>query len=271
MWKEKKYPTISKHGRNGYNSAFKNSASLHNMKIRDIRTSHMEQIMQTIEGGYQVQTRLKTFWGQVFKYAMEHDLLQKNYADFVKTRDKDPGTKRTAIPPEDREKIWAAIDAGNHDAEIAMIYIYTGMRPSELLLVEKANVDLDARIMIGGIKSEAGQNRHIPIHRCIEPFIRRLMATDGEYLIMRYDKGKPEEMAYRRFTDYHWNPLMEQLGMDYTMHYTRHTCATMLREAKVEEDIRKLIIGHKNQDITDRYTHHTDSMLIEAMDSVPGR
>lgn len=271
MWREKKYPTISKSGQTGYNSAFKNSAALHNMKIRDIRANHMEQIMHTIEGGYQVQTRLKTFWGQVFKYAMEHDIIQKNYSDFVKLRDKDPGTKRTAIPAEDREKIWAAIDAGNHDAEIAMIYIYTGMRPSELLLVEKANVDLDARIMIGGLKTEAGQNRHIPIHKCILPFIRRLMQTDGEYLIMRYDKGKPQELAYRRFTDYHWNPLMKQLGMDYTMHYGRHTCATMLREAKVEEDIRKLILGHKNQDITDRYTHHPDSMLIEAMDSVPGR
>ena len=41
MWKEKKYPTISKSGQNGYNSAFKNSVALHNMKIRDIRTSHI--------------------------------------------------------------------------------------------------------------------------------------------------------------------------------------------------------------------------------------
>ena len=142
---------------------------------------------------------------------MEHDLLQKNYSDFVKLRDKDPGTKRTAIPAEDRAKIWAAIDAGNHDAEIAMILMYTGMRPSELLLIEKANVDLDARIMIGGLKTEAGQNRHIPIHKCIEPFVRRLMETDGEYLIMRYDKGKPQEMTYSRFSVYHWNPLMKQM------------------------------------------------------------
>lgn len=271
MWKEKKYPTISKSGQNGYNAAFKNSAVLHSMKMRDIRASHMEQIMTNLEGGYQSQTRLKTFWGQVFKYAMEHDIIQKNYADFVKLRDKDPGTKRTAIPPEDRKKFWAEIDAGNHDAEIAMILMYTGMRPSELLLIEKANVDLDARIMIGGLKTEAGQNRHIPIHKCILPFIRRLMETEGEYLIMRHDKGKPQEMAYNRFKVYHWDPLMKQLGMNYTPHYGRHTCATMLREAKVDLDIIKLILGHANGDITDRYTHHPNSMLVEAMDSVPGR
>ena len=97
------------------------------------------------------------------------------------------------------------------------------------------------------------------------------METDGEYLIMRYDKGNPQTMTYNRFTRYHWNPLMKQLSMDYTPHYGRHTCATMLREAKVEEDLRKLILGHANGDITDRYTHHSDSMLTEAIDSVPGR
>ena len=38
-----------------------------------------------------------------------------------------------------------------------------------------------------------------------------------------------------------------------------------------EEDIRKLILGHKSDDITDRYTHHSDAMLLEAMDSISGR
>lgn len=271
MWKEKKYHGISIAGQRAYNSAFKNSATIHNMRIRDIRTAHLEQIMQNVEGGYQLQARLKTFWGQVFKYAMEHDIIQKNYAEFVKLRDKDPGTKRTAIPAEDREKIWELIDAGNTDAEIAMIYIYTGMRASELLEVKKENVDLSTRIMIGGLKTEAGADRHIPIHPCIMPFMERLMATPGEYLVMRYDKKEPQKIGYNRFKIYHWNPLMEQLGMEYTPHYGRHTCATMLREANVQEDIRKLILGHKNEDITDRYTHHSDAMLVAAMDSVPGR
>lgn len=272
MWKEKKYKDISKSGQNGYNSAYKNSAPLHNMKMRDIRASHMENIMQTIPGKYQVQTRLKTFWGQMFKYAMEHDIIQKNYSDFVKTRDKDEGTKRSDIPAEDREKIWKAIDAGDRDAEIAMIYIYTGMRASELLEVKKENVDLKNRIMVGGLKTEAGHDRRIPLHKAIMPFMERLMETPGENLIMRYDRGKVEKMPYSRFSRYNWDPLMERLGMnEYTPHYARHTCATMMREAKVPDDLRKLILGHKNDDITDRYTHHPDSMLIEAIDMVPGR
>ena len=271
-WKEKKYPDISKSGQMGYDAAYKNSEPLHNMKMRDIRTAHMEEIMRTIPYGFQVQAKLKTFWGQLFKYAMERDIIQKNYSEFVKTRDKDEGTKRSAIPPEDRAKIWQAADAGNPDAEIAMIYLYTGMRPSELLEVKKENVDLAARIMIGGMKTDAGKDRHIPLHKDILPFVERLMQTDGEKLIMRYDKGKPQTMSYPRFNIYHWQPLMQALGLEqYTPHYGRHTCATMLREAGVAEDLRKLILGHASGDITDRYTHVNDAMLVEAIDQIPGR
>lgn len=272
MWKEKKYATISVVASKSYDSAYKNSEPLHNLKFREIRTSHLDEVMLNLPSGYKVQTRLKTFWGQLFKYAMEHDLIQKNYAEFVKTRDKDPGTKRTAIAKEDIEKIWAAIDAGDRDAEIAMIYIYTGMRPSELLEVQKARVDLKGRMLIGGLKTEAGIDRHVPLHKCILPFMERLMQSEGEYLVMRPDTKKPTQMAYQRFKKHHWDPLMERLGLEkYTMHYTRHTCATMMREAEIAEDLRKLILGHANGDITDRYTHHPDYMLIDAIDKLPGR
>lgn len=272
MWKKKKYADASPASRKGYNAAYNNSTPLHKMKMRDIRTLHLEQIMASSTLGYQSQVLMKTLWGQLFKYAIEHDICQKNYAEFVKTKDKDPGTKRTAIPPEDREKIWQAIDAGDHVAEIAMIYLYTGMRASELLQVKKENVNLDTRILIGGLKTEAGADRHIPIHKCILPFIERLMQTEGDYLLMRYDKKKPQMIKYPRLLEHMWEPLMGRIGLSkYTPHYGRHTCATMLREANVEEDIRKLILGHKNADITDRYTHISDAMLVEAMDTVKGR
>ena len=270
MWKKKKYADASETAQRGYTAAYKNSAPLHKMKMRDIRALHMEQIMENINLGYNSQILIKSFWGQIFKFAMEHDICQKNYAEFVKLKDKDPGTKRTAIPPEDREKIWQAIDAGDHDAEIAMIYIYTGMRATELLKVKKENVDLKARILIGGLKTEAGADRHIPIHKCIVPFIERLMQTEGEYLVMN-TKGTPKPATYSSLKTSSWVPLMERLGLEYTPHYCRHTCATILREANIEEDIRKLILGHKSADITDRYTHISDAMLVEAMDTVQGR
>jgi len=270
LWKAKKFPELSKSGQKNYTSAFKHSAALHSMKMRDIRTFQLEEVMQNMHAGYVVQSFLKTLWTQLFTYAMEHDIIQKNYATFVKLRDAVPTTTRDAIPPDDRAKIWDAANAGNHDAEIALIYIYTGLRANELLLMLKADVDLSNRIMVGGSKTKAGKARRIPIHKDILPFVERLMKSPGERLLVWDKRGTIGPISYNCWINGHWHPLMKQLGMNYTPHYARHTCATMLREANVAEDLRKLILGHANGDITNRYTHHPDAMLRDAIDCMPG-
>ena len=272
MWSAKKYPDLSKSGVNRYNAAFKHSEALHNMKMRDIRTLHLEKVMMQVQAGHQTQSAVKILWGLLFKYAMEHDIVDKNYADFVSLRDKDEGTKRSAIPNEDIAKIWKAIDDGDEDAEVAMIYIYTGFRLSELLEIKKENIDVANRIMIGGKKTAAGKDRRVPIHKCILPFIEKRMQGDSEYLITGRGKLEGKPLKHSQYTYNHWDKLMDRLGFEeYTPHYARHTCATLLRVAGVEDDLRKLILGHSTTDITDRYTHHPDSMLVEAIDKLPGR
>lgn len=268
MWKARKYPEISEAGRRLYTAQYKNSAAIHDLKMKEIRSFHLEHIMQNIKGGYKTQTAIKTFWGQVFNYAIEHDIIQKNYSAFVKTRDKDTGTTRTPIPEEDIKKIWNAIDEGDETAEIVMIYVYTGLRLNELLEIPIENVNLDTRIMIGGKKTAAGKDRKIPIHKCILPFIEKRVRTNNEYLI----EASGKRLKGQTFSKSYWSKLMDRLDIQgCTPHYTRHTCATMLRVAGVEEDLRKLILGHASGDITDRYTHVPDSMLVEAIDKLPSR
>lgn len=271
MWSKKKFPNVSKQAQYSYSGAFKHSEPLHNMKMRDIRTKEMEAIMMSLKGGYNLQNNLRLLWGQMYKYALEHDLVQKDYSAFVKLRDKLPETKRNAIAKDDIKKLWEEIDKGNETAEIAMIYIYTGLRATELLETPKANVDIKNRIMIAGKKTDAGKDRRIPLHKAILPFIEKRMKEEGEFLITYENKSKRVPFSYAKYNKYCFLPLMEQLNMDYTIHYCRHTLATWMREAGIEEDLRKLILGHKNEDITDRYTHHPDSMLLEAIDKLEGR
>lgn len=271
MWSAKKFPSVSKIAQYGYTASFRHSEPLHNLKMRDIRAKEMEAIMQHLKGGYQLQNKLKTFWGQMFKYAMEHDIVQKDYSAFVKIRDKAPETSRTDMAKEDIQLLWDKADNGNDIAEIALIYIYTGLRATELLEATKNNVFLDKRILIAGKKTEAGKDRRIPIHRDIFPFIEKRMKEDGERLITFAKSGKRKTYTYSNFNVNYWIPLMESINANYTIHYARHTFATMMREAGIEEDIRKLILGHKSADVTDRYTHYSDDMLLAAIDKLEGR
>lgn len=267
LWKAENYPRFAEGNKRGYNAAFNNSAPLHDMKMRDIKPAQLKSVMEHIGGGVASQKRLKTFWNQIFKYAEQNDIIDKNYSQSVRLRDKDEGTTRRAIPKEDRDKMWAAVGKVK-DADLAVIYCYTGLRPSELLDIKKKDVDLAERIMVGGIKTAAGKERHIPLHKDIIPLIEKRMEAPGAYLVMREDGKK---VSYPYFRLYVWKPFIKALGLDYTAHECRHTCATMMREAKIDEDLRKLILGHANGDITDRYTHIPDSMLVEAIDLLPGR
>jgi len=40
--------------------------------------------------------------------------------------------------------------------------IYSGLRPSELVKIETANIDIESRTMKGGIKMETGKEQSYP-------------------------------------------------------------------------------------------------------------
>ena len=49
---------------------------------------------------------------------------------------------------------------------------------------------------------------------------------------------------------------LASLGINHSFHDTRHTCATLMERANISSLHRKLILGHKINDITDGvYTH----------------
>ena len=64
---------------------------------------------------------------------------------------------------------------------------------------------------------------------------------------------------------------MEPYGMQrYTPHCTRHTCISLLAEAKVDQTSIKLIVGHRGaMSLTERvYTHLDVDTLIEAVNKM---
>ena len=59
--------------------------------------------------------------------------------------------------------------------------IYSGFRIGELLELETKNIDLINMTMTGGLKTEAGKNRLVPIHPKIFPLIEKRYNKDNQY------------------------------------------------------------------------------------------
>ena len=142
------------------------------------------------------------------------------------------------------------------------------MRITELLTMEQRNVVIQDRYMIGGIKTEAGKNRIIPINKKILPFIESRYNIDTDFLIRKQNKGKSEAYSYHGFRYAVWKPVMDRLGMSHSIHDTRHTTISLMDAAGVNKTAIKRIVGHKNQDVTDHYTHKSVEELIQEMDKI---
>lgn len=70
-----------------------------------------------------------------------------------------------------------------------LIFIYSGMRITEMLTLTKFNVDLKNQVIKAGIKTEAGKGRIIPIHPKILKYVTNWYNKNGETLIFK-DGGK---------------------------------------------------------------------------------
>lgn len=117
-------------------------------------------------------------------YAVEYELVDRNYSRTFKLTDdtiKEIQTvKKEHIPFSDDEMALLWKNLGHkYGIEFMIIQCYSGWRPQELGLIELADVDLSNWTFKGGIKTDAGENRVVPIH----PRIRDLVSKSYEELI----------------------------------------------------------------------------------------
>ena len=114
-------------------------------------------------------------------------------------------------------------------------------------------------------KTDAGI-REVPIAEKIVPFFEYWMQRKCDHLICTPDE---EPFLYRNYYDSYWTPLMQQMNMKHRPHDTRHTCVSLLTEAKVDERIIKKIVGHKGQGVTQIvYTHVDLPYKLEAINLI---
>ena len=160
------------------------------------------------------------------------------------------------------------------ESKLILIYIFTGARPSELLNLSKDRFHIDeickddgeikkVSYVIAGIKTSAGQDRIIPIHNVIKPFIKEILGNND--IFMPYTQKVPYEV-YKRDIFY---PTMKRLDMNHLPHDTRHTFGTLAELYKLDSYMVKKILGHKFQDLTkDVYTHVMVNKLNEEINKI---
>lgn len=280
-WSEKHFEQFPSTQR-GLTAAYKACTPIYEMRMGDIRLKHLQDIMDAISHkSVSTQNNLKTVFLQTYKYCMENDILQKDYAQFVKikqTPKKDISNKyftAEEIKKVFENKDWAVtIPHGKgkkYQIEMQLvdsiiILLYTGVRIGELLSLKSADVDLDQRIIhLHGTKTDAAE-RKVPIHKEVIPYLEKRLAAGNEYLIPNGTGSQFDDKAYRK---YFFNPFTEFIESTHlTPHATRHTFISVMDNCGVSSEsvVLKRMVGHSNKSVTQHYTHKDINQMLAAID-----
>ncbi len=263
IWSERKFKEVGESSQSLYELAYRKCEKLHNMDMLDIKTLHMQEVLDDMGNKYDMKKKVSYLMSQIFDYCMKNDIVLKDYSKYLELGKKVIINKKVPFSKKEIKRLWDNIETPWVDT--ILILIYTGLRIGELLLVKNEDVNLEEGYFRAGIKTEAGINRLIPIHSKILPLIQNRM-NDKEYLILN-DKGKPTKYSnYRREK---FDKLMKMLNMDHTPHDTRHTFATLLNNADANSTSITKLIGHKNFTTTEKiYTHKNIEELKKAIEKI---
>lgn len=268
QWSERRYPELSVHRVEQYKSMYRIVSEFHEVPFVNIKLAHLQKFFDSrTDISSASLNHYKIFFNQLYKYALKHEIVDKNYAEFVEIRQTEKAKPHKIFTVDEIWMLWD--NAHRSDVKKALILIYTGMRISELLQMERENVHLEERYMVGGLKSDAGRERVIPINKKILPFITELMEmeTDSAYLLP-HPKGRKTAQSYSTFRHSVWKPMLADFRMDHSVHDTRHTFISLMDAAGANRTALKRIVGHKNADVTEGYTHKTIEELVREVDLI---
>lgn len=264
LWSEEKYKQITPSAQRTYKSAYSYCTPIYNDLITEIKTQKMQDIIDTADVGANTRARIQSMLKLMFKWAIEHEYLRKDYAQFLKRPKIEVNRIRTPFSNDEINTLWKHKD--EHMAKLILIHIYTGWRPDELCELNfLQNIDLENMTAKGGKKTSAGKNRIVPFNDKIKPFITEFHKKGYSHITTR-ENGTVMNYGqyYRDFKEY-----ISDLGMNHIPHECRHTFATLLDNAEINSKTKKLLLGHSSTDITEKvYTHKTIDQLKEAVNSI---
>lgn len=255
-FKKTKFPHVGEKQREAYNCSFSDFAILHNKKFRDIRKSDMQIVIDDCKGSYSKKSKLRTLCTQMYKFAIEEDVVNKNYALNLNVG-KPTSTNPHEVIPEKEVKILLE-NVGDRFIDYLVILLFTGMRMNELANVKVQDVHLKERYLIGGSKTEAGTNRVIPLHEFIVPLVERNI---GKKTLFEEDgKSLPQYTVRTRLIQ-----VKEKYGLTFKNHDTRKTFVSIAYEQQIPKLTVQRIVGHKGQDVTENaYTDISLKLLLNA-------
>lgn len=291
-WSEVHFKEIDESTAAGVKSCWKYASSLYEMKVREVKTRHLKQCVETAQiikdGNIKLATaaikhRLKGVLNKMFDFAVEYELIDKNYArDFKLAKETmkeyiTPKTSHIPFTDDEMNVLWSNLYIVPF-VDIILIQCYSGWRPGEIGQIKLNDYNPKEQTFKGGAKTENGKNRVVPIHPRIKTLVERhhkeAIKRNSEWLFNYIDmptKRNDLFISYARFIK-GFNDVVKKLSLmeSHRPHDGRKHFVTMAKKNKMDEYAIKYLVGHSITDITEKvYTERDVDWLRNEMAKIP--
>lgn len=259
IWSLRKYKKLSKSTVATYMSAYKYCNDIVDISIKNLRTAHLQAVVDDCAHGSNTKTNIKVIMAAVFDYAEKNDIVSKNYAKFIEIEESDPTYERTVFTLDEINKLHK-LDNSCY-TQIILILLYSGMRVNELLLMKRECCDLNSNTLSITKAKNKSSIRKIPIHDKILPYIKNFYDKNGKLLITN-DNGF--SVPYNNFASRQFRSIMKKINAEHRIHDTRHTFISRAKECSLDTLYVKKIVGHSMKDITSKVYTHVDITKLQS-------
>lgn len=229
-----------------YDIAFNHLSDLHHMKMINIKAEDIQKCLN--KHNHQSKSTIGNM-GVVlrgmYSYAVMNEIVEQDITPFLTFEYTKASTSiHSRFSDEEIALLWENLYVVNN-VDLVLIYIYTGLRPTELLEIRTENVHLDKKYMVGGMKTENGYDRLIPLCDKILPLVRNRYNPDKRYLI---NNKQGNHYSYTSFNNGCWGTVMRQLNLQHTPHDGRYTFAALADNSGMNNVCQHIIMGHAISD-----------------------
>ncbi|MGM0411324.1 MAG: tyrosine-type recombinase/integrase [Bacillota bacterium] len=217
-----------------------------------------------------------------FKYLVNYDYIDSNPADTIESSKTEIRAEPIYLKLDEAQKYIQAIkdyDSINssRDLAIAKLFLYAGLRVSELVALNLTDIDYeDLSIKFYG---KGNKERYVPLHFDVLNTIKNYLKERSEIKI------KNDDAKNALFLSRHGNRInvrtVQILVKKYaklagvknaskiTPHKLRHTFASILYKKTKDLKVLQDLLGHTNISTTQIYTHTDTEQKKDAIDEFP--
>lgn len=237
----------SENTRQGYRSTWRRLEPIANVKIQNLDRFELQGFFDKADFSKSTLKQVRQMLKTLIEYAVTRGIMPISALNLYKSIDYQVKREtrfnpRSVIKKEEIDSLWARKD--DEIARIMLVYIYTGLRFSELCDLNPENAHEDY-IEIVKAKTAAGV-RIVPLSDKVKSLLPITAVPPHSTYIEQFKKLLPNHVP----------------------HDTRHTFISMMVEAKVDDRVIKAIVGHKTKDITEIYTHISLDVMLEAVNRI---